>query len=73
MALPPTVPGPPNAVLNIQPGMNVQAICAVTPPSGALLTTTVQPAESNVSVAVQPGMAVKAVVLVTHTGGFFNF
>ena len=73
MALPPTVPGPPNAVVQIQGGMAVEAICAVSPPSGALLTTTVPPAESNVSVNVQPGMAVKAVVLVTHTGAFFSF
>ena len=71
MALPPTVPGPPNAVLNIQPGMNVQAICAVTPPASALLTTGI--GRGNVSVAVQPGMAVKAVVLVDHTGKFFSF
>ena len=73
MALPPTVPGPANAVVQIQGGMAVEAICAITPPATALLTTTVQPARGNVSVAVQPGMAVKAVVLVTHTGGFFSF
>ena len=64
---------PPTSVVNIQGGMAVQAVCVVTPPSGALLTTTVQPARGNVSVAVQPGMAVKAVVLVTHTGAFFSF
>jgi hypothetical protein len=65
----PTVPGPPNAVVKIQPGMNVQAVCAVTPPSGAVLTTAAG-GRGNVSVNVQPGMAVKAVVLVDHTGKF---
>ena len=72
MALPPTVLGPPNTVVQIQPGMAVQAVCAITAPSGALLTTG-QPARSNVSVSVQPGMAVRAVVRVTSTGGFFSF
>lgn len=73
MALPPTVLGPPNTVVQVQPGMAVQAVCAVTPPAGALLTTTVQPARGNVSVNVQPGMNVKAVVLVTSAGAFFSF
>ena len=73
MSLPPTVPGPPNAVVAVQPGMNVQAVCAVTPPSGALLTTGPGGGRSNVSVNVQPGMAVKAVVLVDHNGHFFSF
>jgi hypothetical protein len=48
--------------------MNVQAVCIITPPSGAVLVTTGAP--PNVSVAVQPGMAVKAIVLVTSTGAF---
>jgi hypothetical protein len=48
--------------------MNVQAVCIITPPSGAVLVTT--GARPNVSVAVQPGMAVKAIVLVTSTGAF---
>jgi hypothetical protein len=52
--------------------MNVQAVCAVTAPAGAFLTTA-QGGRGNVSVSVQPGMAVKAVVLVTHTGAFFSF
>ena len=69
MALPPTVPGPPNAVVQVQPGMNVQAVCVITPPVGAALTTA-QGGRGNVSVAVQPGMAVKAIVLVTPTGQF---
>ena len=68
MALPPTVPGPPNTVVQVQPGMNVQAVCIITPPSGAVLVTTGAP--PNVSVAVQPGMAVKSIVLVTSTGAF---
>ena len=70
MSLPLTVPGPPNAVVAIQGGMAVQAACIISPPAGALLTTTVQPARGNVSVAVQPGMAVKAICLVTSTGAF---
>ena len=73
MSLPPTVPGPPNAVVNIQPGMNVQAICEITAPAGAVLTTGPGGGRSNVSVAVQPGMAVKAVVLVTQAGAFTSF
>ena len=69
MSLPPTMLGPPNAVVQVQPGMNVQAVCIVTPPAGALLATA-QGGRSNVSVSVQPGMQVKAVCLVTSTGQF---
>jgi hypothetical protein len=69
VALPPTVPGPPNAVVQVQPGMNVQAACIITPPAGACLTTA-RGGRANMSVAVQPGMAVKAIVLVTPTGQF---
>jgi hypothetical protein len=71
VSLPPTVPGPPNAVVQVQPAMNVQAACIVTPPAGAVLTTTGAPA--NTSVAVQPGMAVKAMVLVTSAGAFASY
>ena len=71
MSLPPTVPGPPNAVVQVQPGMNVQAACIVTPPAGAVLTTTGAPA--NTSVAVQPGMAVKAIVLVNSAGQLVSY
>ena len=69
MALPLTVPGPPNAVVQVQPGMNVQAVCIITPPAGAALTTA-QGGRGNVSVAVQPGMAVRAIVLVNSAGQF---
>ena len=72
MALPPTVPGPPNAVVAVQGGMKVQAVCVISPLAASTLTTG-QGGRGNVSVAVQPGMAVKAVVLVTHTGAFFSF
>lgn len=72
MSLPPVIPGPPNAVVQVQPSMAVQAVCAVTPPAGAVLTTA-QGGRGNVSVNVQPGMKVKAVVLVDHTGAFFSF
>ena len=72
MGLPPTVLGPPNAVVQIQPGMQVQAVCAITAPSSALLITS-QPARSNVSVNVQPGMNVKAVCLVSSAGQFVSF
>ena len=72
MALPPTVPGPPDAVVQVQPGMQVQAVCIVTPPAGALLTTA-QVGRGNVSVAVQPGMAVKVVVLVNSAGQFVSY
>ena len=69
MALPPTVLGPPNTVVQIQPGMAVQAVCAITPPAGAYLTAG-QPARSNVSVNVQAGMNVRAIVLVNAAGQF---
>ena len=69
MSLPPTVLGPPNTVVTVQPGMQVQAVCAITPPAGALLVTG-QPGRSNVSVNVQPGMNVKAVCLVNSAGQF---
>ena len=71
-ALPPTVPGQPTAVVAVQPGMQVQAVCTVTPLATSVLTTG-QGGRGNVSVNVQPGMAVKAVVLVDHTGKFFSF
>ena len=67
MALPPTSPYAPNAVVAVQPGMNVQAVCVITAPAGALLLTGGIPAAS---VAVQPGMQVRAVCLVTSTGKF---
>lgn len=71
MSLPPVIPGPPNTVVQVQPGMAVQAVCVITPPAGAYLAT--GPARSGASVSVQPGMAVKAVVLVDHAGAFFSF
>ena len=67
MALPPTSLYAPNAVVAVQPGMNVQAACVITPPAGALLVTGGIPAAS---VAVQPGMQVKAIVLVNSAGKF---
>jgi len=71
VALPPVVPGPPNAVVQVQAGMQVQAACIVSPPAGAVLTTA-QGGEGNVSVNVQPGMAVRAVVLVNSSGHFIS-
>ena len=69
MALPPTSLFPPNAVVEIQPGMLVQAVCAVTPlPTSTLVTA--QGAKPNVSVNVQAGMNVRAVVLVNSAGQF---
>jgi hypothetical protein len=64
-----TVPDPPNAVVQVQPGVAVQAACIIAPPAGALLTTA-QGGRGNVSVNVQPGMQVKAICLVTSTGQF---
>jgi hypothetical protein len=69
VALPSTIPGPPNAVVQIQPGMSVQAVCVITPPAGAALTTA-QGGRANVSVNVQPGMKVRPVVLVSSSGEF---
>jgi hypothetical protein len=51
--------------------MNVQAVCLITPPAGALLTTA-QGGRANTSVAVQPGMAVRAIVLVNSAGQFIS-
>ena len=67
MSLPVTVLGPPNAVVEIQPGMNIQPVCVIAPPSGAVLVTG-QGGKSNVSVSVQPGMNVRAVCLVSSAG-----
>ena len=72
MPLPPTIPGPPNALVAVQPGMKVLPVCVVTPLSSSVLTTR-QGGRGNVSVNVQPGMAGQAVVLVDHTGKFFTF
>ena len=69
MSLPPTIPGSPNTVVQVQPGMNVQAVCVVTPPAGALLMT-MPGGRGNVSVAVQSGMVVRAIVLVNSAGQF---
>lgn len=69
MSLPPTSLFPPNAVVQIQPGMAVQAVCAVTPLATSALVTA-QGGKSNVSVSVQAGMNVRAVVLVNSTGQF---
>ena len=71
MSLPPTVPGPPNALVQVQPGMAVLPVCVVSPLTASTLTTGI--GRGNVSVNVQPGMAVKAVVLVDHNGHFFSF
>jgi hypothetical protein len=71
VSLPPTVPAPPNTIVQVQPGMNVQAVCMITPPAGALMLTSAAP--PTVAVAVQPGMAVKAIVLVTSTGAFASY
>jgi hypothetical protein len=72
VSLPPTAVRPPNAVVVVQPGMQVQAVCIITPPAGALLTAG-QGGRGNVSVTVQPGMAVRAVVLVNSAGHFVSY
>ena len=72
MSLPPTVPGPPNALVQVQPGMTALPVCVVSPLTASTLTTG-QGGRGNVSVNVQPGMKVKAVVLVDHTGAFVTF
>jgi len=69
VALPPTTLFPPNAVVEIQPGMLVQAVCAVTPLATSTLVTA-QGAKPNVSVNVQAGMNVRAIVLVNAAGQF---
>ena len=67
--LPPTTLFPPNAVVQIQPGMQVQAACVITPGTAATLVTA-QGLAPSASVNVQPGMNVKAVVLVNSSGAF---
>ena len=69
MSLPPVTPFPPNAVVQVQPGMQVQAACVITPGTAATLVTA-QGLIPNASVTVQPGMNVKAIVLVNSAGQF---
>lgn len=69
MSLPPTTLFPPNARVEIQPGMIVQAASIITPGTAATLVTA-QGAKSNVSVSIQPGMNVRAIVLVNSAGQF---
>ena len=69
MALPPTSRVPPNAVVQIQPGMVVQAACIIAPRATSTLVTA-QGLAPNASVLVQPGMQVKAIVLVNSAGKF---
>ena len=69
MALPPTTLFPPSAVVEIQPGMLVQAVCAITPLTTSTLVTA-QGAKPNVSVSIQPGMNARAIVLVNSSGAF---
>ena len=69
MSLPPTTLFPPNAVVQIQPGMIVQAASIITPLATSTLITA-QGAKPNVSVNIQPGMNARAVVLVNSAGQF---
>ena len=69
MTLPPTTLFPPSAVVEIQPGMLVQAVCAITPLTTSTLVTA-QGAKPNVSVSMQPGMNARAIVLVNSAGQF---
>jgi hypothetical protein len=69
VALPPTTLFPPNARVQIQPGMIVDAACVIAPGTAATLVTA-QGLAPNVTVSVQAGMNVKAVVLVNSAGQF---
>ena len=71
MSLPPTTLFPPNARVQIQPGMIVQAACIITPGPAATLVTA-QGLTPNASVLVQPGMQVKAICLVNSSGQFVS-
>ena len=66
--LPPASLFPPNAVVQVQPGMIVQAACVIAPGTAATLVTAT--ARTGTTVNVQPGMNVKAVVLVSSSGQF---
>ena len=68
--LPPTVLGPANTVVSIQPGMQVQAACIITPGSAATLLTGT--AKTGTVVNIQGGMNVKAIVLVNSSGQFVS-
>ena len=61
MSLPPTTLFPPNAVVEIQPGMIVQAASIITPLATSTLITA-QGAKPNTSVSIQPGMNARAIV-----------
>jgi NAD(P)H-nitrite reductase large subunit len=67
--LPPTTLFPPNARVQVQPGMIVQAAAVITPGTAATLVTA-QGFKPNVTVNVQAGMNVRAVVLVNSAGQF---
>lgn len=72
MSLPPTDVSPPNATVQIQPGMIIQPVCQITGTTGSVLVTG-QGSRSNVSVTVQPGMQIKAICLVNSSGQFVTF
>jgi hypothetical protein len=69
VALPPTTLFPPNARVQVQSGMIIQAASIITPGTAATLVTA-QGFKPNVTVNVQPGMNVRAVVLVNSAGQF---
>jgi hypothetical protein len=69
VSTPPTTLFPPNARVEVQPGMIVQAASIITPLSTSTLVTA-QGFKPNVTVNVQPGMNVRAVVLVNSAGQF---
>ena len=72
VSLPPTILGPPNATVQVQPGMIVETATAVPATTGAVLVTG-QGSRSNVTVAVQPGMNVRTICLVNSSGQFVTF
>jgi len=70
--VPPTTLGPPDATVQVQPGMIIQPVCQITGGTGSTLVTG-QGSRSDVTVAVQPGMQVRAVCLVNSSGHFVTF
>jgi hypothetical protein len=72
MALPVTSLGAPNAVVQPQPGLVVQAVTVINAPAGALLLAGAG-GKPNVIVPVQPGLNVRPVTVVTSSGQFATF
>jgi hypothetical protein len=66
-----TASSPPNTVVQVQPGLAVEALYLVVPGTGATLVTG-QGHQSNVVMSVQPGMYVRTACQVSPAGVIVN-